>query len=196
MHGRYAVLEPGDVHQSLSEIDLVPAQTDQFRHPQAVAVADQDQGRIAKSMATLRCGRGDDLFDFLFRQIFPAAIVGVGAAPRYFPFYDGWGSRDGTLASPLFVQGEAPDFPLLRCSTESFRPPFYLPGLSRSLPPVRALDKHLTIVSEAEKSALYGLPNFDDFQRAEYFALTAEELALAQQRDGLHGKIACILQTG
>ena len=61
---------------------------------------------------------------------------------------------------------------------------------------MRALDKHLTIVSEAEKSALYGLPDFDDFQRAEYFALTAEELALAQQRDGLHGKIACILQTG
>jgi hypothetical protein len=61
---------------------------------------------------------------------------------------------------------------------------------------VRALDKHLTIVSEAEKSALYGLPDFDDFQRAEYFALTAEELALAQQRDGLHGKITCILQIG
>ena len=61
---------------------------------------------------------------------------------------------------------------------------------------MRALDEHLTIVSEAEKSALYGLPDFDDFQRAEYFALTTEELALAQQRDGLHGKIACILQIG
>jgi len=61
---------------------------------------------------------------------------------------------------------------------------------------VRALDKHLTIVSEAEKSALYGLPDWDDFPRAEYFALTAEELALAQQRDGLPGKITCILQIG
>jgi len=61
---------------------------------------------------------------------------------------------------------------------------------------VRALDEHLTIVSEAEKSALYGLPDFDDFQRAEYFALTAEELALAQRRDGLPGKITCILQIG
>jgi hypothetical protein len=47
---------------------------------------------------------------------------------------------------------------------------------------VRALDKHLTIVSEAEKSALYGLPDFDDFQRAEYLALAAEELALATER--------------
>ena len=61
---------------------------------------------------------------------------------------------------------------------------------------MRALDEHLTIVFEAEKSALYGLPDFDDFQRAEYFALTAEELALAQQRDGLPAKIACILQIG
>jgi len=61
---------------------------------------------------------------------------------------------------------------------------------------VRALDEHLTIVSEAEKSALYGLPDFDDFQRAEYFALTAEELALAQQQGGLPAKIACILQIG
>jgi hypothetical protein len=37
MHGRHAVLELGDVHQALSEIDLVPAQTDQFRYPEAPA---------------------------------------------------------------------------------------------------------------------------------------------------------------
>ncbi|HEY2859162.1 MAG TPA: hypothetical protein VGJ21_12150, partial [Terracidiphilus sp.] len=55
----------------------------------------------------------------LFQQIFPAAIFGVGAAPWNFPFYDGWDSRDGALASPLFVQGEAPDFPLLISSMES-----------------------------------------------------------------------------
>ena len=104
MHGSQAVLEPGDVHQALSKIDLVPAQTHQFRYPQAVAVADKDQGRIAKSMTPLRCRGGDDLSDFLFRQIFPVAIFGVGAAPGNFPFYDGWGSRDGALASPFLVQ--------------------------------------------------------------------------------------------
>src|SRR5450755_3767608 len=123
MHGSQAVLEPGDVHQALSKIDLVPAQTHQFRYPQAVAVADQDHGRIAQTMTPLRGGRDDDRSDFLFRQIFPAAIFGVGAAPGNFPFYDGWGSRDGTLASPLFVQGEAPDFPLLILFMESLRPP-------------------------------------------------------------------------
>jgi hypothetical protein len=61
---------------------------------------------------------------------------------------------------------------------------------------VRALDKNLTIVSEAERAALYGLPDFDDFQRAEYFTLTAEERTLAQSRVGLSEQISCILQIG
>jgi Domain of unknown function (DUF4158) len=61
---------------------------------------------------------------------------------------------------------------------------------------VRALDKHLTIVSEAERQALYGLPDFDDFQRAEYFALTEEERALAAKHAGFPERIACMLQIG
>jgi hypothetical protein len=36
--------------------------------------------------------------------------------------------------------------------------------------------KRLIVLSDAEKLALYGLPDFDDFQRAEYFALTEAEL--------------------
>jgi hypothetical protein len=61
---------------------------------------------------------------------------------------------------------------------------------------VRALDKNLTIVSEAERAALYGLPDFDDFQRAEYFDLTAEERTLVQSRVGLAEQVSCILQIG
>ena len=34
---------------------------------------------------------------------------------------------------------------------------------------MRARDKNLTVLSETEWLALYGLPDFDDFQRAEYF---------------------------
>src|SRR6185295_19293378 len=45
--------------------------------------------------------------------------------------------------------------------------------------------KRLTVLSEAEKLALYGLPDFDDFQRAEFFALTEAERALADRRKGL-----------
>ena len=61
---------------------------------------------------------------------------------------------------------------------------------------MRALDKNLTIVSVAERAALYGLPDFDVFQRAEYFAFTPEELSLAQSRTGLSGQLSCMLQIG
>jgi hypothetical protein len=37
---------------------------------------------------------------------------------------------------------------------------------------VAAKNKLLTVLSEAEQYALYGLPNFDDAQRLEYLALT------------------------
>jgi hypothetical protein len=61
---------------------------------------------------------------------------------------------------------------------------------------VRALDKNLTIVSEAERQALYGSPDFDEFQRSEYFALTEEERALAAKHAGFPERIACMLQIG
>jgi len=49
-------------------------------------------------------------------------------------------------------------------------------------------------VSEAEKAALYGLPDFDEFQRLEYFAFSPEEHALVQSRAGLPEQLVCILQ--
>jgi len=61
---------------------------------------------------------------------------------------------------------------------------------------VRALDKNLTMVSEAERHVLYGLPDFDEFQRAEYFALTQEERAIASKYAGFPERIACMLQIG
>jgi hypothetical protein len=36
-------------------------------------------------------------------------------------------------------------------------------------------NKRLTVLSEAEKQALYDLPDFDDFQRAEFFEMTAQD---------------------
>ncbi len=56
--------------------------------------------------------------------------------------------------------------------------------------------KRLTILSESEKLALYGLPDFDDFQRFEFFAMTDAERDLALQRNGLLAQIHCLLQTG
>jgi len=61
---------------------------------------------------------------------------------------------------------------------------------------MRASDKNLTVLSDAEREALYGLPDFDDFQRAEYFSLTDEERTLAQRRNGIPEQILCMLQIG
>lgn len=57
-------------------------------------------------------------------------------------------------------------------------------------------NERLTILSEAEKVALYGLPIFDDFQRIEFFALTDVELALALGRKSFLAQIYCLLQIG
>jgi hypothetical protein len=55
-------------------------------------------------------------------------------------------------------------------------------------------NKLLSILSDAEQEALYGLPDFDDAQRLEFLALDESELALACSRQGLHAQIYCILQ--
>jgi hypothetical protein len=61
---------------------------------------------------------------------------------------------------------------------------------------MRATNKRLTILSEAEQAALYELPDFDDEQRLEYLNLTAEEQVLMQRRSHLSDKIYCALQIG
>jgi len=54
----------------------------------------------------------------------------------------------------------------------------------------------LTILTEAEKTALYDLPVFDDFQRLEFFAVTDAERSLALQRRGILKQVYCLLQIG
>jgi hypothetical protein len=46
--------------------------------------------------------------------------------------------------------------------------------------------ERLTVLSDAEQFALYGLPDFDDRQRLTYLSLSGPELALASSRPGLH----------
>jgi hypothetical protein len=45
--------------------------------------------------------------------------------------------------------------------------------------------KRLTLLSDAEQFALYGLPDFDDGQQSEYLSMSEAELALACSRPGL-----------
>ncbi|HZC78450.1 MAG TPA: Tn3 family transposase, partial [Ktedonobacterales bacterium] len=56
--------------------------------------------------------------------------------------------------------------------------------------------KRLTLLSDAEQFALYGLPDFDDGQQLEYLSLSEAELALACSRPGLHAQVYCVLQIG
>jgi hypothetical protein len=56
--------------------------------------------------------------------------------------------------------------------------------------------KRLTLLSDAEQFALYGLPDFDDGQQLEYLSLSEAELALACSRPGLHARVYCVLQIG
>jgi len=57
-------------------------------------------------------------------------------------------------------------------------------------------NNRLTILSDAERYALYGLPDFDDGQRLAFLTLSTQELALASSRIGLHTQIYCALQIG
>jgi hypothetical protein len=57
-----------------------------------------------------------------------------------------------------------------------------------------AKNRLLTVLSEAEQYALYGLPDFDDAQRPEYLALTETEQALTVSRPGSHAQVYCVLQ--
>ena len=61
---------------------------------------------------------------------------------------------------------------------------------------MRANNKNLTLLSEIERQTLFERPLFDEFQRAEYFAFTADELAVAMRRKGQPEQILCLLQTG
>ncbi|EGQ8057305.1 DUF4158 domain-containing protein [Vibrio alginolyticus] len=56
--------------------------------------------------------------------------------------------------------------------------------------------KRLSVLTDAEKFALYGLPDFDEGQQLEFLSLQAEELALATSRPNIQAQIYCILQIG
>ena len=57
-------------------------------------------------------------------------------------------------------------------------------------------DKRLTILSEIEEFAFYGLPDFDDEQRATYFTFTQEEIDLICRCREFHAQVYCAIQIG
>jgi len=61
---------------------------------------------------------------------------------------------------------------------------------------MRASNKRLTLLSEAEQAALYEIPDFDDDQRLEYLTLSDGEQQLVNSRKSISAKVYCILQIG
>src|SRR6266481_9634721 len=56
--------------------------------------------------------------------------------------------------------------------------------------------ERLNVLSEAEQFALYGLPDFDESQRMDYFVFSEQELSLALNRPTVHAQLHCTLQIG
>ena len=59
-----------------------------------------------------------------------------------------------------------------------------------------AKSERLSVLSDAEQEALYGMPDFDDGQQLEYLSLSEAELALACSRPGLPAQAYCAIQIG
>ena len=57
-------------------------------------------------------------------------------------------------------------------------------------------NKRLSVLSEAEQFALYGLPDFDDSQRMQYLIFAVDELSLVFGRPDIPAQVYCALQIG
>jgi hypothetical protein len=59
-----------------------------------------------------------------------------------------------------------------------------------------AKNKRLTVLSETERFALYGLPDFDTNQQMQYLIFTDDELSLIFSRKNISAQVYCALQIG
>ncbi len=61
---------------------------------------------------------------------------------------------------------------------------------------MQSYNKRLTILSEEERLAMYGIPDFTKEQKKEYFTFTKDELNLIFSRTNISAQIYCALQIG
>jgi len=67
---------------------------------------------------------------------------------------------------------------------------------SQHNPKKEGKSERLSVLTDAEQFALYGLPDFDEAQQLEFLSLSKTELELAMSRPTLHAQVCCILQIG
>src|SRR4029077_21259875 len=80
MGARSAVLEPSDVQGGCFEIDLVPAQVNDFSWPQPVPKGQEHHESIAMTIA-VSFGRLDQPLDLIDGQVLPCPKISVFGSP-------------------------------------------------------------------------------------------------------------------
>src|SRR2546428_7018972 len=80
MRAGYAMLETADMDKPLIEIELIPAQGDELRYPQPVAIGEKDHRVIAEPMPTHTPGLLAQAADFSGGQVLPGKHVSVFVA--------------------------------------------------------------------------------------------------------------------
>ena len=61
---------------------------------------------------------------------------------------------------------------------------------------MKSTSKRLSIFSNLEEFAFYGLPDFDDEQRSTYFVYNEQEWKVISKRSSLHAQVYCAVQIG
>src|SRR5262249_36963398 len=69
VHARNPVLDPVNVEAALGKLDLLPLQVAHLRGPQAMAVGDQDHGRVAMAVAAMLSGAVHQALDLALGEI-------------------------------------------------------------------------------------------------------------------------------
>ena len=72
MGARSAILKAIDVKQPLGKVDLVPAQGNQFAHPQGMAVGNENHSCVPVPVPPLLLSGSDNLLNLGFGQVFTA----------------------------------------------------------------------------------------------------------------------------
>ena len=71
MHTGNAVLDAVNVQAALGQLDLLPLQVAHLGGPQAMAVGDQDHGRVAMAVAAMLAGAVHQPVDLTLGEVAP-----------------------------------------------------------------------------------------------------------------------------
>jgi hypothetical protein len=77
------ILTATDVEQAVPEVDLVPAQRNQFSHAQSMAIGQLDHRCIPVPMPAEAFGHVHKGLDLCGRQVFTAPPMRIGALARW-----------------------------------------------------------------------------------------------------------------